>query len=213
MNSQTPATGQPSRGQFLKLIPRKIFSIILIGAFIGPMGGIIVSVALPTIARAYSADIQSVKWVVMIYLVATSCLLPIFGRIGRWAGEERLFTLGFAISALGTVACAFAPEDKLWLLVSFRVIHAVGSSMVFALLASLLAKHVPAKTRGLAFGLVGATVGVSLVAGIFACGAFLWGRYREFKPTDRSEDPSHLTHQVTWLLRGRWLLLSLAPAA
>lgn len=159
---------KPVRGQSLKLIPWKVFSIILIGAFVGPMGGIIVSVALPTIARAYSADLQSVKWVVMIYLVATSCLLPIFGRIGRWAGEERLFTLGFVISALGTVACAFAPQDKLWLLVSFRVIHAVGSSLVFALLSSLLAKYVPAKIRGLAFGLVGATVGVSLVVGIFA---------------------------------------------
>jgi spermidine synthase len=52
-----------------------------------------------------------------------------------------------------------------------------------------------------------------LVAGIFACGAFLWGRYREFQPADRSEPPRHLTHQVTWLLRGRWLLLSLAPSA
>lgn len=168
MKDPHPVTDPPRRTNSLKLIPWNVFSIILIGAFIGPMSGIIVSIALPTIARVYDADIQSVKWVVMIYLVTTACLLPIFGRLGRWAGEERLFTLGFAISALGTLACGVAPDDKLWLLVTFRVVHAVGSSLIFALLSSLLTKYVPAKIRGLSFGLVGATVGISLVVGIFA---------------------------------------------
>ncbi|MBT4711385.1 MAG: fused MFS/spermidine synthase [Alphaproteobacteria bacterium] len=52
-----------------------------------------------------------------------------------------------------------------------------------------------------------------LAAGILACGAFLWGRYRDTQPTEASEPVGHLIQKVTWMLRGRWLLLSLAPSA
>ena len=53
-----------------------------------------------------------------------------------------------------------------------------------------------------------------LVTGIFACGGLLWRRYREAPVTaDRQDNATVLTHRVTWWLRGRWLLLSLAPSA
>ena len=53
-----------------------------------------------------------------------------------------------------------------------------------------------------------------LAAGIFACGGFLWQRYREAPDTaDGQDNATVLTHRVTWWLRGRWLLLSLAPSA
>ena len=42
----------------------------------------------------------------------------------------------------------------------------------------------------------------------------MWRRYREAPVTaDRQDNATVLTHRVTWWLRGRWLLLSLAPSA
>ncbi len=51
-----------------------------------------------------------------------------------------------------------------------------------------------------------------LAAGIWACGTFLWRRYRAEEALAEDES-SVLIRSVTWRLRLRWLLLSLVPSA
>lgn len=53
---------------------------------------------------------------------------------------------------------------------------------------------------------------VVLAAGIWACGGFLWRRYRADEAIG-DDDTAILIRSVTWPLRLRWLLLSLAPSA
>ena len=54
---------------------------------------------------------------------------------------------------------------------------------------------------------------LALGAGIAICGGLLWRRYRE-QPLDvPSETQTSLVREVTWRIRARWLLLSLAPSA
>ncbi|HES57905.1 MAG TPA: MFS transporter, partial [Firmicutes bacterium] len=48
--------------------PWLALAVISIGTFLGPLNGVIVGVALPTISREFSVDLQSVKWLVLIYL-------------------------------------------------------------------------------------------------------------------------------------------------
>jgi hypothetical protein len=51
-----------------------------------------------------------------------------------------------------------------------------------------------------------------LAAGIALCGAVFWRRHRDTAVASAMADPS-LVQDVTWLLRGRWLLLSLVPSS
>ena len=158
-------------------IPWKIFSLILAGAFIGPFGAMAVNVSLPTVARDIQTDIQSVKWVILMYLLVTTFILPVAGRFSRFISEEKLYGGGLLVAACGTLLSGFTPEGGLGFLVSARGLTAVGTAAVFALFSSLLAKYIPASRRGLGFGLVGATVAVALVAGVLAGSAIseFWG--------------------------------------
>ena len=144
-------------------LPWRILSVVLLGTFLGPMGGIIVGVALPSIQRDFAVTLQEVKWVLLIYLLFTTFLLPVTGWLGRRFGEGRLFTLGFAIDALGTLLSGFVPTDSLWPLLVLRGVQAIGSALIFALFSALIARVVPPEKRGLGFGLAGAVVGISLL--------------------------------------------------
>lgn len=52
-----------------------------------------------------------------------------------------------------------------------------------------------------------------LVAAIAVCGALLWRRTRPVERRSESVGEGGLIQSVTWMLRGRWLLLSFAPSA
>lgn len=153
--------------------PWLIMFVISIGTFLGPLNGVIVGVALPTISRAFRTDLQSVKWIVLVYLVVTTFLLPVAGLLGKRFGETKIFVSGYLFCIVGTVACALVPEPRLLLLVGARAIQAAGSAFIFALFSAMVAKMIPARYRGLGFGLTGATVAVSLVAAPITGGVML----------------------------------------
>lgn len=153
--------------------PWLALTVISIGTFLGPLNGVIVGVALPTISRAFSVDLQSVKWLVLVYLVITTFLLPVVGLLGKRFGETRLFIAGYAICIVGTTACAMAPESDFGLLVAARGLQAVGSACIYALFGALVVRTVPARYRGLGFGLTGASVAISLVVAPILGGVLL----------------------------------------
>lgn len=159
-------------------IPWGIFSIVLIGTFLGPLGGIIVAVALPTISADFGVDLSTAKWVLLVYQVMTTFLLPVMGRLGQRFGEGRLFALGFAIDALGTLGSALVPSSMFGLLIGTRVLQAIGSAFLFALFSAVVARFIPQEKRGLAFGITGAVVAISLVLapplGGILCEQFGW---------------------------------------
>jgi EmrB/QacA subfamily drug resistance transporter len=143
-------------------MPWRQLAIVLLGTFLGPFGGMIVGVAMPSIANDFGIDIQSAKWITLVFWVVTTFLVPVTGYIGRRFGEERMFTAGFIVDAAGTLLCALTPQDQYWLLLIFRVIQAIGSATMFALFGALVTKITPPDRRGFAFGLAGATVALSI---------------------------------------------------
>ncbi|MDQ3023658.1 MAG: MFS transporter [bacterium] len=154
-----------------------IFAVIGAGSFLGPLSGSIVNVVLPSIARGFSVDVQSAKWIVLGYLMINTVLLPIVGKLGQKFGEARIYTIGFAIYCLGSITCAlcsFAADlgfNGLLLLVAARALQACGSALLFGVGSALVTHYVPAERRGLAFGLIGSIVGIALVSGPVLGGA------------------------------------------
>jgi EmrB/QacA subfamily drug resistance transporter len=143
-------------------MPWRQLGVVLLGTLLGPLGGMIVSVAMPTIAHDFHIDIQSAKWITQVFWLITTFLVPVTGYIGRRFGEERMFTAGFIVDAIGTLLCALTPPDKFWMLLAFRAIQAIGSATMFALFGALVTKIAPPDRRGFAFGLAGATVALSI---------------------------------------------------
>jgi EmrB/QacA subfamily drug resistance transporter len=153
-----------------------IFAVIGFGSFLGPMSGSIVNVALPQIAASYGVDVQSIKWVVLSYLMVTTSLLPFTGKLGQKFGESRIYTAGFISYGIGSAACALAAHASVNVLVAARSLEAAGSALLFGVGSALVTRYVPPERRGLAFGLFGSIVGSALIAGP-VIGGIIAGKY------------------------------------
>ncbi|WP_428041918.1 MFS transporter, partial [Candidatus Avelusimicrobium fimicolum] len=58
-----------------------IFSVTAIGVFMSTLDGGIINVALPVMAKDLNASLERIQWVVSIYLLTTTCFLPVFGKL------------------------------------------------------------------------------------------------------------------------------------
>lgn len=143
--------------------PWMIFVVTMLGTFMATLDSSIVNVALPVISSNFGADLAKIQWVVTAYLLTISSLLPIFGRAGDMFGRRRIFSLGFLVFTIGSIACSAA--DSVWLLVGARVLQALGASMLMSNAPAIVASAFPGKERGRALGMTGTVVALGSMSG------------------------------------------------
>ena len=83
---------------------------VCIGAFMGQLDASIVSLALPTLRSSFHASLAAVSWVGQAYLLVLVAMLPVVGRLADRVGRKLIYTYGFVFFALGSAACALAPD-------------------------------------------------------------------------------------------------------
>lgn len=135
----------------------------MLGTFMSPLDASIANVALPTIGRAFHTPVDGTEWVLIAYMLVTSSTLVLFGRLGDLWGQKRVYTIGFAIFGLASVACAFAPSFAL--LVAARAVQGLGSAMLMSSSPAIITDAFPGSQRGRAIGLNGAAVAIGLSTG------------------------------------------------
>ncbi|WP_395484979.1 MFS transporter [Streptomyces sp. KHY 26] len=113
------------------------------------------------------ANVSYLLWMLMGYMLVTAVLVVALGRLGDMMGRVRIYNAGFLIFTLTSVVLSLDPfhggDGALWL-IGWRIVQAVGGSMLMANSAAILTDAFPARQRGMALG-------VNMVAGI--AGSFL----------------------------------------
>ncbi|WP_261567375.1 MFS transporter [Frankia gtarii] len=146
--------------------------------FMSALDGSIVLIALPPIFRGIHLDplapgnVGYLLWMIMGYRLVQAVLVVALGRLGDMFGRVRIYNAGFAVFTLASVLLSFDPFDAgrgaLWL-IGWRVLQAVGGSMLTANSAAILTDAFPADQRGFALGInqVASLAGqfIGLVAG------------------------------------------------
>ena len=56
------------------------------------------NVALPTLTQAFGVSFQAAQWIVLAYLLATTALIVVVGRLGDLLGRRRLLLTGLPCS-------------------------------------------------------------------------------------------------------------------
>jgi EmrB/QacA subfamily drug resistance transporter len=140
-----------------------VMAATAMGIFLGTIDGSIVNVALPTLVRAFDTTFAAVEWVVLAYLLTVTTLMLSIGRLGDMVGKKPIYTAGFVIFTLGSVLCGLSPTIG-WL-VGFRVLQAIGASMLMALGMAIVTEAFPPGERGKALGISGSMVSIGIVVG------------------------------------------------
>ncbi|MFJ8191869.1 MFS transporter [Streptomyces sp. NPDC096094] len=145
--------------------------VTLVAGFMTLLDVTIVAVALPSMQRGLHASAASVQWVVSGYALAFALTLVTAGRIGDTFGRRRVFLVALAAFVLCSAAAGAAPGIEL--LVVARLAQGVAAGSLAPQNSALIQQMFRGAERGRAFGLFGATVGVSSAVGPIIGGVIL----------------------------------------
>ncbi|MET4058983.1 EmrB/QacA subfamily drug resistance transporter [Arthrobacter sp. UYP6] len=147
-----------------------IFSALIAGMLLSSLDQTIVSTAMPTIVGELGG-VEHQTWITTAYLLATTIVMPIYGKFGDVLGRRNLFLFAIALFTLASVGCAFATD--FWGFVIFRAIQGLGGGGLMILSQAIIADIVPANERGKYLGPLGGIFGLSAVAGPLLGGFFV----------------------------------------
>lgn len=137
--------------------------VLLAGAFMALLDTTIVNVALPTIRTSLGASEATLSWIISGYALAFGLALIPAGRIGDRYGHKWVFFTGLAVFTAASLACGLA-LDSTGLIVA-RVVQGLGGGIFFPAVTAFIQLLFPPMTRGKAFGIMGAVIGVSSALG------------------------------------------------
>jgi EmrB/QacA subfamily drug resistance transporter len=136
---------------------------VCIGAFMGQLDASIVTLAFPALQRSFGANVESVTWVGLTYLLVLVASVAAVGRVSDIVGRKLVYTYGFAVFIAGSALCGLAPT--LLSLDGFRVIQAIGAAMLQANSAAIIYLVLPRELLGRGIGLQGAAQAAGLAFG------------------------------------------------
>lgn len=133
----------------------------------------IANVALPTLAKAFTASFQAVQWVVIANLLAITTLIVSVGRLGDIVGRRRLLLAGIVLFTAASALSGFAPT--LWLLIAARAVQGLGGAIMMALTMAIVGETVPKAQTGSAMGMLGTMSAVGTALGPSLGGVLIAG--------------------------------------
>lgn len=164
MSSTTPSAVRPSSRRWLAL------GLIAAAQFMVIMDTSIIGVALPKMQEDLGFTSQNLSWVFNAYVVAFGGLLLLGGRLSDLFGARRIFGLGWAILAVGSLVAGLAGNVAVEL--TGRAVQGAGSALIAPAALTLLFTIFGATPKELtkALALYGAAAPAGGTAGVFLGG-------------------------------------------
>lgn len=141
-----------------------VLAICCTSLLIVSLDNTVLNVALPSMQRDLNASLAGLQWTIDAYTLVLAALLMLAGSTADRIGRRRVFMAGLVVFTVGSVLCSLAPN--LESLVAFRMVQAVGGSMLNPVAMSIITNtFTDPRERARAIGVWGAVVGISMAAG------------------------------------------------
>ncbi|MCX4786612.1 MULTISPECIES: MFS transporter [unclassified Streptomyces] len=150
-----------------ELSPRRrqlVLAICCMSLLIVSLDNTVLNVALPSMQKELHATVAGMQWTIDAYTLVLASLLMLAGSTADRIGRRKIFKIGLVLFTLGSVLCSLAPN--LESLVAFRMVQAVGGSMLNPVAMSIITNtFTEPRERARAIGVWGGVVGISMAAG------------------------------------------------
>src|SRR5438046_2309797 len=130
----------------------------------------IVSTALPTIVGDLGG-ISKLSWVVTAYLLSSTVVGPLYGKLGDLYGRKVVLQTAIVIFLVGSALCGIS--QNMTELIGFRALQGLGGGGLFVVTIAVVGDIIPPRDRGRYQGFFGAVFGVSTVVGPLLGGFFV----------------------------------------
>ncbi|MER7548792.1 MFS transporter [Streptomyces anulatus] len=167
-----PPTGPAPGPDAAEISPRKVrmvFLGLMLTLLLAALDQMIVATALPKIVGELHG-LEKMSWAVTAYLLASTIVLPLYGKLGDLFGRKGVFQFAIVVFVIGSALAGWSRTmDEL---IAFRAVQGIGGGGLMIGVQAIIADIVPARERGRYMGLIGAVFGLASVAGPLLGGFF-----------------------------------------
>jgi EmrB/QacA subfamily drug resistance transporter len=162
MRAAIVGTGEAGQRVTLGLLTMSGIALALMQTLVIP--------ALPFFRREFGASAEAVTWLVTSFLVSSSVLTPIVGKLGDAHGKKRVLVATLALFGVASLGAAGA--WNLESLVAFRGLQGVGAA-IFPLSFGIIRDEFPPEKIGVAIGTVSSVFGIGGGVGLVMSGVIV----------------------------------------
>jgi EmrB/QacA subfamily drug resistance transporter len=163
----------------LRSLPRRQVIVTLAGVllaiFLGSLDQTIVGTSMPRII-ADLGGFAHYTWVTTAYLVTSTVVLPITGKLTDMYGRKHFYTAGITVFILGSLLSGLS--QTMTQIIIFRGLQGIGGGIMMANAFIVIGDLFPPAERGKYQGLISAVFGISAIIGPilggFITDAFSW---------------------------------------
>jgi MFS family permease len=145
---------------------RSWFPLAILGAaqFVMVLDSSVMNVSISQIVHDLNTSIQGVQSAITMYTLVMAAFMLVGAKLGDMYGRDRIFAIGLAVYACGSLTTALSPNLTV-LLIGWSLIEGIGAVMVIPAIAALIASNYEGKQRALAYGVIGGVAGAAIAAG------------------------------------------------
>lgn len=158
MTNATPAASAVSSGR-----AKFSLAVLILGMAMAMLDVSIVNVALPSIRTSLNADEATLSWIISGYSLAAGLALIPSGWLGDRVGHKPVYIVGIVIFTLASLWCGLSTDSTQ--LVVARVLQGLGGGIFSPAVAALIQLLFSGRARGVAFAIMGATMGIFTALG------------------------------------------------
>jgi EmrB/QacA subfamily drug resistance transporter len=133
-----------------------IMAILIIGAMVGLLNQSALNTALPNIMGDFQLSTSTVQWLTTAFALVTGIVVPITAFLIQRFTTKQVFVFAMGMLTAGTLLCAVSPNFGL--LLTGRIVQAVGVGIIAPLVQTLTFILIPVAKRGFTMGMIGLAV-------------------------------------------------------
>ncbi|WP_282939189.1 MDR family MFS transporter [Paenibacillus sp. RC67] len=135
---------------------------LLIGLILSSLDQTILATAMPTITRQLG-DLRLYSWAFSVYMLASTTMMPIYGKLADLFGRKRIFLCGLLLFLVGSLLCGLAAT--MTELIVFRGIQGLGAGVLMPISFTIIADIYPPEQRVKFMGLFSTLFAASSICG------------------------------------------------
>jgi EmrB/QacA subfamily drug resistance transporter len=149
---------------------RLIFGALMLVLLLAALDQTIVATALPTIVADFGG-VEHLSWVVTAYLLASTVVGPLYGKLGDLYGRKIVLQTAIVVFLVGSALCGIA--QSMPQLIAFRALQGIGGGGLIVTAMAVVGDIIPPRDRGRYQGLFGAVFGIATIIGPLLGGFFV----------------------------------------
>ncbi len=155
----------------------KALATVAMGTTMATLDASITNIAFPVLTDVFGAELTTVLWVMLAYILVSSSSMLLIGSISDLIGRKNIYTIGMAVFTLGLFFCSVS--QTIGQLILSRAFQALGAAMTIACGTAIVTEAFPLKEIGRGLGFLGVAVSFGFIIGPVVGGFLLdWFDWR-----------------------------------